>query len=291
MIGSTADQTGTQATPDKGMLGAGLYADIENLGSHGQELIESLIDDWPKTIPPLALLALYVRADQAELWRVWATTRFKGLVVIVRGIQHFSLSSSKNSADIAIATNAMTDWVLGRVGHVAVLSDDSDFISLYASMREELARARRSDLSVPFLWIVTDRQQTVSSTVKQFFPKDQLHVVSIGQSTTNNEQQPTHKRLIPTPLASTKSEDPLTTMARTVVEVTPVGSFKSTDTQDLLRKRWPAHPIAKVDGPAFGTEFKKSIWPILEMWGVRIPNPGRKPVRYEMTEAAKKKIR
>ena len=34
---------------------------------------------------------------------------------MVEGTQHFSMTSTKNSADIAIATNAMADLILKRV--------------------------------------------------------------------------------------------------------------------------------------------------------------------------------
>ena len=45
--------------------------------------------------------------------------------------------------------------------------------------------------------------------------------------------------------------------------------------------------MAILEGPAFGTEFKRNIWPELEKLGVAIANPGKKPIRYEMTEEAK----
>ena len=76
-------------------------------------------------------------------------------------------------------------------------------------------------------------------------------------------------------------------MARAVVEGIEVGHFKSTDCQRLIRERWPAHPLASAGGGAFGIEFKNNIWPVLEGWGVRVGNPGQKPIRYEMTEEAK----
>ena len=102
-------------------------------------------------------------------------------MVSVKGTQHFSLSSSKNSADIAIATNAMADLILKRVTHVVVFSDDSDFISLYVAIRDEPDVLVDHD-EVPFLWVVTDREGSLSTTIRQFFPLDQLHVVPAGSS-------------------------------------------------------------------------------------------------------------
>ena len=151
---------------------SGLYADIENLQNSGQRVILNLAENWPTTAPPLKSLTLYVRADMTELWRAWATSAFPSLDVIVSGVQHFTQKTSKNSADIAITANAMADWLLGRISHVAVISDDSDFISLYAAMRQELERQGETGADVPFMWIVTDRQRTVSEVARQFFPKD-----------------------------------------------------------------------------------------------------------------------
>ena len=79
-------------------------------------------------------------------------------------------------------------------------------------------------------------------------------------------------------------------MAMSVVETIPVGTFKSTDCQAIIKQQWPHHPMASAGGAAFGTEFQKQIWPILREWRVTIPNPGKKPIRYEMTDNAKKAL-
>ena len=80
-------------------------------------------------------------------------------------------------------------------------------------------------------------------------------------------------------------------IAAVVVEGIKVGSFKSTECQDLIRQRWPDHPLVSVQGPRFGMEFKNYIWPVLKEWGVEKSNQGKNPVRYEMTEQAKKAVR
>ena len=158
-------------------LCSGLYIDVENLHPDGQAVIDALIDGWPPNWPTPSRLNLYTRADQAELWRVWAEHRFGNLQVAAHGTQHFSWSATKNSADIAIAINAISDLVLGRVDNVVVLSDDSDFISLYVAIRDEPG-IPRIDNRPPFLWAVTDRKGPLSTTVEQFFPPTHLHIVS-----------------------------------------------------------------------------------------------------------------
>ena len=204
----------------------------------------------------------------------------------VNGTQHFSLSSSKNSADIAIATTAMADLVLQRVTHVVVFSDDSDFISLYAAIRDDPG-IPFSDDKVPFLWVVTDREDTLSATVKQFFPSNKLHIVEAGRNQKENVMSLESSQHDPAQSLPAPSQDLWTDMAEAVLSDIPVGSFKSTDCQPVVRNRWPNHPLARAGGAEFGTQFKNNIWPILEGRGVTIDNPDRKPIRYEMTEQAK----
>ena len=271
---------------DRETQGSGLYVDVENLHTEGQSMVENLIENWPDKAPSPSRLSLYVRADQVELWRLWAESRFAGLEVAVRGTQHFSLSPTKNSADIAIATHAMADLVLQRVSQVVVLSDDSDFISLYSAIRDEPG-IPLAEGQVPFLWVVTDRAGSLSATVKQFFPPDRLHLVGVKGE---NPGQPGPVEPSPEPDArprpSRSAGDTWTEMARAVVEGIEEGQFKSTDCQGIIREQWPDHPLAAAGGASFGIEFKNNIWPVLESWGARIGNPGQKPIRYEMTEEA-----
>ena len=220
------------------------------------------------------------------MWRLWATSLFTDPEVKVNGTQHFSLSSSKNSADIAIATNAMADLVLQRVTHVVVFSDDSDFISLYAAIRDDPG-IPFSDDKVPFLWIVTDREDTLSATVKQFFPSNKLHIVEAGRNQKENVMSLESSQHNPAQSPPAPSKDLWIEMAEAVLRDIPVGSFKSTDCLPVIRDSWPNHPLARAGGAEFGTQFKNNIWPILEVRGVKIDNPERKPIRCEMTEQAK----
>ena len=171
-----------------------MYVDVENLQGEAQELMSGLMFNWPDSAPPPSRLTLYVRADQTELWYLWALDQFENVEVVVKGIQHFSRDSSKNSADIAIATNAITDFVRGRISYVVVFSDDSDFISLYSAIRDEVDQTQGP---TPFLWVVTDRHKSLSPNVKQFFPKKILHIVSMDG---NGSGPPLHP---PTPPGQT----------------------------------------------------------------------------------------
>ena len=157
----------------------GIYADIQNLQDISREILVVLIRRWPENVPPPGKLNLYVRADHADLWRVWASHEFSDIEVVVKGVQHYTLSATKNAADMAIAVDAISDFNHNRVNHVAVVSDDSDFISLYAKLAEEV---NGFDLTyrngnIPFLWVFTDRMGTRSALLQEFFPNKYIHIV------------------------------------------------------------------------------------------------------------------
>ena len=269
---------------------SGLYVDLENLHDGGQAMIEDLVEHWPEQVPPPSRLTLYAPADRVELWRLWATSRFDGLEVAVHGTQHFSGSPTKNSADVAIAANAMADLLQKRVTHVAVFSDDSDFISLYVAIRDE-PDIPVLDGTVPFLWVVTDREGSLSATVKRFFPPDQLHLVeNNGKREGRQGQVSVSTEVTGAAKGPEAAGDVYADMARAVVRSVDVGQFKSTDCQEIIRERWGDHPLASLEGSPFGAEFKNNIWPVLEGWGVKINNPGKNPVRYDMTKAAKQTV-
>ncbi len=268
-------------------IGSGLYVDLENLQVNGKQLLETLINEWPESTPKPVRIMLTVRADFVELWRLWAVNRFDSLDVVVKGTQHFSASKSKNSADIALATSAMADWLLRRVSHIAVFSDDSDFVSLYASIRDEMVRSGVGDRDVPFLWVVTNRNGTLSPIANQFFPSDKLHVVRTrsdsGAPAADKEPASAATAIVD----NGSGEHIYTQMAQAILESIPVGPFKSTDCKSTIEQRWPNHPLATTDPAKFGSEFKAKIWPIMKVWGVTIPNAGKQPIRYEMTQDAK----
>ncbi len=157
----------------------GIYADIQNLQDISREILVVLIRRWPEDVPPPGKLNLYVRADHADLWRVWASHEFSEIEVVVKGVQHYTLSATKNAADMAISVDAISDFNHNRVNHVAVVSDDSDFISLYAKLAEEVNGfdMTYSNGNIPFLWVFTDRMGTRSALLQEFFPPKYIHVV------------------------------------------------------------------------------------------------------------------
>ena len=138
-----------------------LYVDIENLQDIAKEAITAALERWPEDFPRPAILKLYVKADQAELWKIWASHNLPSFEVDVKGIQHYTAFGSKNSADIAIALDAFADFVKGGTQHIAVMSDDSDFAVLFAAIKQEAGLTENSE--VPFKWFMTSRRIRVLS--------------------------------------------------------------------------------------------------------------------------------
>ena len=264
------DDSAAEIAVESRPAGAALYVDTENLQNSAQHLVETIVGQWPQGTPPLSRLNLYVRADRVALWDIWACSRFPRLTVTVRGIQHFTSPHCKNSADIAIAIDAVADFVTEATRFVAVMSDDSDFMPLYAKLKD-LAEA-----VVPFLWVMTDRTGTKASTIADFFPNDHIQVVNVPAAGSG-------------PPGPSEGEGSDSTqwheMAELIIRKIPVGPFKSVDCQPVIRSRWPDHPMAKMPGQQFGAEFAGKLWPILEGRCVRLLRT--KPRKYEMTDQAK----
>ena len=260
----------------------GLYVDVENLQDIAKQAILSTIENWPDEFPQPTMLRLYVRADQTELWQIWATNKYPSIDVQVKGVQHYILKGSKNSADLSLALDALSDILKGRATHIAILSDDSDFASLYAKLKYELQD--KETRHIPFLWFVTDRPDTRSPTLSDFFPAECLRMINCAfGKETDSKRKGKHSI---EELASNEEER----IALTIIQNIPVGIFKSTDCKKIIDFYFPQHSLSKTDSAKFGAQFLKTIWPLLENYGVGEPHPDKRPHKYEMTETAKKKI-
>ena len=297
----------TNSKKSNNELGTGIYADVQNLQEISRDVLITLVKRWPDDMPKPTRLNLYVRADHQHLWRVWATHQFNEMTVSVTGVQHYSLSATKNAADLAIAVDAMSDLLHKSISHVAVVSDDSDFIALFAKLGEEAERDPDSNGRVPFLWVFTDRIDTKSMLLEEFFPRDYIHVVDLSkplneepesenesQSGDQNGSNPGEdEKDEPAPVA--ERPEPMSRadlseqIALQLIREMPVGKFKSTDCQMTIHTKFPAHPLAKADGPAFGQLFRRDILPLLQRRGVRELG-NQRPRQYEMTHEAKRAL-
>jgi hypothetical protein len=281
--------------------GAALYVDTENLreSDHARQVVASVIANWPGDRPPLGSVSLYVRADKAELWRLWAEGTFPGLRLRVRGVQHFSNTKAKNSADLAITADAVADLVTGHAVAVAVVSNDSDFGALFVKVRE-LAHEANADI-VPFLWITAPDGGTLSAEIAEFIPAtfrwDLSTALNASETVVPAPASVVSKRA-PQPLpqaaraalAAATSESTVSnqTMAEELLLQLPLGRFRASDAQEVISRRWPEHPAAG-DTARFGQFLGKEIWPILQKRGVVMTRKSS-PRTYEITPAAKETI-
>lgn len=277
--------------------GSAIYVDTENLreSDHAQTVVTQVVANWPADRPPLGGLSLYVRADKAELWQLWAETEFPALQVRVRGVQHFSNHRAKNSADLAITADAVADLITGQAGAVAVVSNDSDFGALFVKVRELAAQADVPD--IPFLWITAPDAGALSAEIEQFIPDRYRWDLSAALAA---PAPPT-----PTPTVTAPSpRDSLPEAARPALPAAPVevaisdeavaeellrqlpeGRFRAADAQQVVSRRWPEHPAAG-DASRFGQFLLNQIWPILQRRGVTMPRKSS-PRTYEIRPAPK----
>ena len=274
---------------------SGLYVDMENLQGQdfAQRFLANLVQNWPSDVPPLGVVRLYVRADTQVLWEMWMESQFADVSVAVKGVQHFSKNASKNSADIALALDAVCDLMTDSVQHIVVVSDDSDFAALFGKVRE-LGRQAHSD-ETPFLWIMTNREQTRSKVVGAFSPNIYIRSmdVEIAEPPAADEGSDTQfnaTELVRSMLRHSANGVPTSDeIAKAIIQDIPPGSFKSTDCQPIISGRWPGCEWEGMDGPNFGHRFIADILPALKRYGVS-EHPNTKPRRYEMPHDAKMRL-
>ena len=274
--------------------GTGLYVDVENLGDDAEILIETLLNAWPaESAPKPSLVNLYVKADTTELWKTWALQHISSHSLNVHGIQHFTGQQSKNSADMAIAVDAISDFLHGVVSHVAVYSDDSDFISLFSKIRSEALDSQIGVGCAPFLWILTNRPGKRTPNIDRFFPPENLHQVSVPVNPKPSESVSPQDTAVAKEISDSQpvsqSKPTSESIAMTLLKELPIGPFKSTDCKPIIKRQFSSHSLAKSPSDAkFGDQFSKTIWPYLEKRGVKLTR--QKPRRYEMTQAAKNSL-
>ena len=270
-----------------------LYVDIENLLDDAQDILSVLLDEWPsEKIPTPSLVNLYVPADAVELWKIWGTDYSTRFQFNVHGIQHYTVSQLKNSADMAIAVDTLADLFNGTVRNVAVCSDDSDFISLFAKIRKEnCAGTFHRSTKALFLWILTGRNRTKTPNIERFFPDRFVHVIDGSFSWNESIAEVVLSPSIPQvmiPSESTGNISDKEKIVRAIVGGVALGPFKSTECKSIVQKAVPNNKMAKLPDNQFGKQFVDNIWPELEKIGVKLKST--KPNRYEMTQEAKNNL-
>ena len=187
--------------------------------------------------------------------------------------------------------DALADLLKGRTKHIAVLSDDSDFASLFAAVKQEIGAMENP--KTLFKWFMTNRTDTRSPLLTDFLPAEYIHTVVCALPDVMPKER-SQKHSMPTnnqkSSLTESSFSEAQEIAKAIVQNTTVGSFKSSDCKKIIIQNFPKHPLAKADSAAFGTQFAKDLWPSLEKFGVKSVKTNRGPRKYEMTEEAKKAV-
>jgi hypothetical protein len=261
------------------------YVDIENLQDIAKQALSTAIGHWPEEFPKPMTIKLYVKADQSELWKIWASHNIHDVEVNVKGVQHYTLNGSKNSADISLALDALADLLKSRTKHIAIMSDDSDYVSLFMALKQEIGLIENP--KTLFKWFMSNRSGTRSQMLNEFFPSEYIHIVGCSAvpniSSDRGQQEDANKET--TKNLSPEEEQ----IAVAIIRNIPVGTFKSADCKKLIKQYFPRNDLNKIDSAAFGTQFLKIIWPILEKYGVKSDKSSKAPRKYEMTQEAKNK--
>ena len=272
---------------------AGVYVDVENLPNttHAQRLVETVIAEWPDTHPSVTRLSLYVPAQKADLWRFWGRAKFPGLALRVRGVQRFTRLASKNAADMAIAVDAIHDFVTTDTGYVAVVSNDSDFAALFVKIQELADAAGRS---APFLWITVGDGAGLSQDIRQFVRDDMRWDVPLEPQRSTASGPPTSlpaERPAPSKPAAAAATAPSApnpdhrVVADRLLTELPEGRFKAQHALKVIERAWPGHAAA-ANTQRCGQFLAKELWPLLQKRGVKLVRQNS-PRTYEITTAAK----
>ncbi len=229
-----------QDSPSKSSDRSALYVDVDNLRDGAQTVIEDLIRNWPSSIPTAGRLCLYVRAENLDLWEMWAKSQFPELAVVVKGVQHYSFHPSKNAADMSIAMDALSDMMLRRANWVVVFSDDSDFIGLYAKVKEIHEESGGDGRNAPFTWVLTDRRDTRSGTIRDYFPNDHVYTIKF----------PTGRRMSPAPAPTARSSQGTARTPARTSQAAPRPSRAAQPASRTARTPQPASRTARTPQPA-----------------------------------------
>ncbi len=289
-----------QELPNTGV--SAIYVDTENLTppaggddiDFAQGLISRIVTEWPDGYPPIGLLTLYVTADKTSQWRIWAndlltaqTTHMpasesspwrlpakaaseRGLVR-VRGVQRFSRNGSKNSADMAIVLDVFDDLLLSkRADFSALISNDSDFYSLFDKLHEVLCELGHPVSKIPLLWIVAPNGNNLSPEIKRFLSpqfvwdlsdkSDQDHASSLNREVASALTTVVHEVL--SSEADTDQQfnsveignvdDMVRVLERMVSEMTENQHYRASELHGILKMLYPTHQLSVINTASFG---------------------------------------
>ena len=251
-----------QSSPEPG---AGLYIDVENLGQEDTEaILFTLKEHWPAGVPRLKKLVLYVQAQNEIVWDMWAMRKFPSVQTKAKGVQYPSRQTGKNVADIMLALDASTDFTTGKVTHVIVVSDDSDYFALFGKLRELHTAINPDPTSIPFTWVISNRNGRKSKTI-QNLGNGIFHEVPALAGFSR-----------PTTRATTRAIPKQRTAPRTTQKAVTgilhnhlkrMERFGSRQCMAVLKREFPEHEYTRLSSQEFGMVFHNKLLPELRKHG------------------------
>ena len=222
---------------------------------------------------------------------MWAQEHLPDIHFLPKGVQHFTAGSGKNSADIALVADAVSDFLGDEINFVVVVSNDSDFISLYSKLNER--KDKQPDYfqgRAPFLWVLAEGSKNYSREIQEYLLQAYVHFASTSKAVGNSPQKEVRDKAgdagDSSKGISLTSED----LAKVIIQKRPDKQpFGIIVCQKIIKKEFPEHPLARASKVAFERDFLKEVGPSLEGHGVDVTS--RNPTQYKMTQEAKNSVR
>ena len=225
--------------------------------------METVVRDWPDTLPPVRRLPLYAPADKAGLW---APGRRPGS----------SISASTCAASSASPGDRRTrptwpSWPTPSPTSPRAWSTTSPWSATTATRRpvRQDPGTRRPGGPSPFLWINPPGGGGLSSEIEEFIPgrlRWAVPPVPVAAKTAKSAEHggselPSNRRT-----------------AGWLMKEIPPGRFRAEDVRRIVERHCPAYPAAQPAG-ACGSFLAQQLMPLLETGGIRLVR--QKPRIYE----------
>ena len=276
----------------------GVYIDAQNLGRNDpdkESAIELIFENWPSDLPAVQFARIYVDPGSDNYWssavRRAATQKSTGplrasdLTVHVEPVQRYGKDPGKNAADFQIVLDALEDYLLEKVSYVAIVSNDSDFVSLYYKLENIAKRQNSSGGLTPFKLIThggAGRTERLG-----FLPSRNVHHVGEPSVPSRAPVNRTMGRRVGSDVQSMVAE--IASWAdegRSFSSVAAYGALLRAGLVDQF------DPNDEDDRQKIGMWFRREIWPFLERNGVKFGRgESGRPLMYSMPLTVQRKLR
>lgn len=275
-----------------------IYIDTENLGgsytsvSNKAKVIQLALEQWPAHLPAPSRIRAYIDPRKENLWQE-ALSGFTGqrkgafnvgipgLAIETPALQQYGRGAAKNALDITLVLDALSDLIIGRADFAAVISNDSDFASLYFKLRELVKdgdlqpRAEIND--IPLL-LFTHDLAGISDEIRNL-GKNVIPVIT----GINAPQYPAHPNT-PLPNKESLQEKYSTEQLAGAVAIgfgrirweeagSDVFTFNYRNVYHVIKGRWPYSEEATGGRSAeFSRWFHDRVWPVMQQHGTTVSN-------------------